>query len=139
MRNRYDFEKLPNVKITGIDIFSLDEKQSELLYTVARYCEAMCDADADAMREIVSEDMTFVHMSGKRQNREEYFDDIEKDRLRYYAIGIEDPVISIDGKDGTIVYTSILDADAYGVRGIFRIKGKHCYELRKNKWIQVYR
>ena len=70
---KYDLESFCKVKVSGVDISLLDEKQMELLYTVVRYFEAMCDADIDVMRQIVCEDMVFVHMSGRKQSREEFF------------------------------------------------------------------
>lgn len=134
---KYDLESFCKVKVSGVDISLLDEKQMELLYTVARYFEAMCDADIDVMRQIVCEDMVFVHMSGRKQSREEFFSDIEKVRLKYYTIGIEDPMITVDKEKGTITYNSILNANAYGTRGTFRMKGTHHYELGESGWMQV--
>ncbi len=72
----YDFTVFTNVEITGIDLKSLTKEELDLLYQAARYCQAMTDKDIDTMREIVSEDMVFVHMSGMRQTREEYFADV---------------------------------------------------------------
>ena len=89
------------------------------------------------MREIVSRDMVFVHMSGKKQSRDEYFADIEKGRLVYYTIGIEDPVLNINGDKASITYTSVLNANAYGARGTFRMKGTHHYERKNDRWIMV--
>ena len=103
----------------------------------APYCQAMTDKDIDAMREIVSEDMVFVHMSGMRQTREEYFADVADGSLTYYTIGMADPVIEIDGDHAIVTYTSILNANAYGARGTFRMKGSHHYENRDGAWIAV--
>ncbi|MDO4852881.1 MAG: nuclear transport factor 2 family protein [Clostridia bacterium] len=133
----YDFSTFPNVKITGIDFSILMEEQLSVLYQAARYCEAMTEADIDTMREIVSEDMTFTHMSGMRQTREEYFADVADGSLRYYAIGMEKPVVKVDGDHGTVTYTSVLNANAYGARGTFRMKGTHHYEKRDGAWIAV--
>ena len=44
-------------------------EQMEILLLQVRYCQAMTDADTDTMRELVSEDMTYTHMSGKKQTR----------------------------------------------------------------------
>ncbi len=127
--NRFDFSVFPNVSITGIDISSLKEAELDLLYAQAKYCQAMTDADIETMRELVSEDMIFIHMSGKKQTRDEYFADIASGALSYYTIGIADPVIKTDGNKGSITYTSVLNANAYGARGTYRIKGTHYYEL----------
>ena len=102
-------EDYTNIEVTGVDVDSLTDEQMEILLLQAQYCQAMTDADTDTMRELVSEDMTYTHMSGKTQTREEYFADIEKGRLNYYTIGIENPDIEVDGDTATIEYTSVLN------------------------------
>ena len=133
----YDFTAFTNVEITGIDLDSLTKEDLSALYQAARYCQAMTDKDIDTMREIVSEDMVFVHMSGIRQTREEYFADVADGSLTYYTIGMADPVIEIDGDHAIVTYTSILNANAYGARGTFRMKGSHHYENRDGAWMAV--
>ena len=115
----------------------MNEKELAILYAQARYCQAMIDADIDAMRELVAKDMIYTHMSGKQQTREAYFADIADGSLRYFTIGIADPVIQADGEKGSITYTSVLNANAYGARGTYRMKGTHYYELRDGSWIAV--
>ena len=136
---KYDFSKFKNVEITGIDISSLSEEELSVLYQQARYCQAMTDADIETMREIVSEDMIFTHMSGMQQTREQYFADIANGRLNYHTIGIEKPVIEVDGRKASVRFTSVLNANAYGARGTFRMSGTHHYELRDGEWIAVNR
>ncbi len=133
----YDFTVFTNVEITGIDLHSLTQEELSVLYQAARYCQAMTEADIETMREIVSEDMVFVHMSGMRQTREEYFADVADGSLTYYSIGMENPVIELDGDHATVTYTAALNANAYGARGTFRMKGSHQYENRDGAWIAV--
>ena len=134
---KYDFSKFKNVEITGIDISSLSEEELSVLYQQARYCQAMTDADIDTMREIVSEDMIFTHMSGMQQTREQYFEDIANGRLNYFTIGIGKPVIEVDDRKASVRFTSVLNANAYGARGTFRMAGTHHYELRDGEWVAV--
>ena len=136
---KWDFSVFSNVKITGIDPSALDDEGLSVLWQAARYCQAMTKADIDTMRQIVSEDMKFVHMSGMTQTREEYFADVADGSLTYYTIGIADPVIEVDGDRAAITYTSILNANAYGARGTFRMKGTHHYEKQDGEWIAVNR
>ena len=133
----YDFSAFPNVKITGGDLSSLTDEELSVLYQAARYCEAMTEADIGTMREIVSEDMVFTHMSGMQQTREEYFADVADGSLRYYTVVMEKPVVRADGARAAVTYTSVLNADAYGARGTFRMKGTHHYEKRGGAWIAV--
>ena len=135
----YDFSAFPNVELIGVDLSTLDDEQLAVLYQQARYCQAMTDADTDTLREIVSPDAVFTHMSGQRQTREEYFADIESGALRYYTIGIDRPTVEVDGDAASITYTSVLNANAYGARGTFRMGGTHWFEKRDGAWISVNR
>lgn len=134
---KYDFSAFTNIKITGADLSRLTGDELSVLYVQARYCQAMTEADIGVMRQIVSKDMIFTHMSGLKQTREEYFADIADGRLRYFTIGIEDPVIRVDGDSATVTFTSVLNASAYGARGTYRMQGMHHYEMRGGEWIAV--
>ena len=137
--NKYDFSAFTNVTLSGVDLSALNEAELSALYQAARYCQAMTEADIDTMREIVSEDMKFVHMSGMTQTREEYFADVADGSLTYDAIGMENPVVAVDGDTATVTYTSALTANAYGARGTFRMKGTHYYRRIDGEWIAVNR
>lgn len=133
----FDFSRFPDVSITGIDLSTLREDQLAVLYQQARYCQAMVDADIDTLMAITAADKTFTHMSGKVQSREEYFADIKNGRLDYSHIGIENPVVSVSGNSGSVAYTSVLTANAYGAQGTYRIRGTHWYEKRDGVWLAV--
>ena len=130
-----DFSVFNNVEITGINIFELSAEEQAVLYQQARYCQAMTEADTETMREITSPDMIFTHMSGRQQTREEYFADIADGNLQYFTIGIENPVVNINGSHASVSYTSVLNANAYGARGTYRIDGTHWYEKQNENWI----
>ena len=131
----FDFLAFSNVELTGIDTSELRVEEKEVLYQQARYCQSMTEADTQTMREITSPDMIFSHMSGRQQTREEYLADIANGNLQYYTIGIENPVVNINGSYASVTYTSVLNANAYGARGTYRIDGTHWYENRNGNWI----
>ena len=131
----FDFSVSNNVEITGMDLSELSAEEEAVLHQQARYCQAMTEADTETMREIASPDMVFTHMSGRQQTREEYFADIAAGNLRYFTVGIENPVVSINGSYASVSYTSVLNADAYGARGTYRIDGTHWFEKRDENWI----
>ena len=137
--SKFDFSLFPNVELINADTSEMSDEQLSVLYQQARYCQAMTDADIDTMREIVSEDMIFTHMSGRQQTREEYFADIANGSLTYYTIGIDSPVITVNGDNATIEYTYVLNANAYGARGTFRMSGTHAYRKINGEWTAVNR
>ncbi len=135
----FDFSVFSNVEIAGIKTTELSTEEQMILYQTARYCQAMTEADTETMRELTSPDMVFTHMSGRQQTRDEYFADITDGALRYFTIGIENPVVNIYGGYASITYTSVLNADAYGARGVYRINGTHWYERQNENWIKCNR
>ena len=130
-----DFSVFNNVEVTGIDLSELSADERAVLYQQARYCQAMTEADTETMTEITSPDMIFTHMSGRQQTREEYFADIADGNLQYFTIGIKNPVVNINGSYASVSYTSVLNANAYGARGTYRIDGTHWYEKQDENWI----
>ena len=130
-----DFSVFNNVEVTGIDLSEWSADERAVLYQQARYCQAMTEADTETMTEITSPDMIFTHMSGRTQTREEYFADIADGNLQYFMIGIENPTVHINGSDASVSYTSVLNANAYGARGTYRIDGTHWYEKQDENWI----
>lgn len=137
MNKEYDLSGFPNVELLDAAMDRFGGEEFIVLYQQARYCQAMTEADTDTMGELVSEDMTFTHMSGRQQTREEYFADVADGRIKYFTIGMENPVVEVDGNHASITYTAVLNANAYGARGTYRMKGTHRYEKRDGVWIQV--
>ncbi len=133
----YDFSVFTNVVLTGIELSDLREEQLAVLYQQAQYCQAMTEADIDTMGGIVSDNSVFTHMSGRQQTKEEYFSDVEDGSLRYFTIGIENPVVEVKGNLASVTYTSVLNADAYGARGTYRMSGAHWFEKRDGIWYSV--
>lgn len=133
----YDFSVFSNVELIGADLSAMSGEQTEILYRQAMYCQVMTDADIDTMRELVSEDMVFTHMSGRQQTREEYFADVKDGSLRYFTIGIDSPVVEVDGDFASVTYTSVLNANAYGARGTYRMGGSHWFEKREDGWFLI--
>lgn len=134
---QYDFDQFKNVSITGIKIDHLTNDEQSVLFQQARYCQAMTDADMNTLKDIISQNMIFTHMSGKQQSRDEYLHDIETGHLKYYTIGIANPNIKVNKDMANITFTSILNAYAYGARGTFKMKGTHHYKRINGVWIAV--
>ena len=132
--SKYDFSVFENFELINVTLSELTNEQLEVLYQQAKYCQAMTEADTDTLREMVPDDAVFTHMSGKQQSREKYFADIENGNLKYFKIGIDSPVVEADGDSGTITYTSVLDANAYGAKGVYRMSGTHRFVKRDGKW-----
>ena len=129
-----DFSALTNITITGTDLSDLKQDELAVLYCWAEYNQAMTDADIDTLRRLVPEDMTFRHMSGMTQTREEYFADIADGSLDYITTELKNPVITVNGDHAAITCTTVLTARAYGARGSWPFTGTRSFEKHDGVW-----
>ena len=136
---KYDFSGFSNVELIGVDLYRAGRR------TVRDAVPAGAVLSGDDRR-------GHGHAAGDRLSRrgihphertaadgEEYFADIESGALRYFTIGIDRPTVEVDGDAASVTYTSVLNANAYGARGTFRMSGTHWFEKRDGAWISVNR
>lgn len=60
---------------------SLDDSQNEVLERFKEFQQAMIDKDESALNNIMDENYTLTHMSGKIQTKQEYIIDIIEEFL----------------------------------------------------------
>ncbi len=130
----YDFTSFSNISFSGVKWNELDEAQAEALYQYARYWQALTEPDMDTLDEMIPDDMTFTHMSGKTQSKSEYLEDVESGRLNYQKVGIENPKITVDGNVACINCTTVLTANAYGARGSWPFSGERWFQKTDGVW-----
>ena len=114
---------------------SLSNEEQIVLSRYKEMQQAMVDKDIEKLREIVKDDTTFTHMSGRTQTREEYFADIESKALDYQSYTIENPVVTIDGNKATLKARVTLTANAYGAQGSYPFNVNAHFEKINNEWL----
>ncbi len=134
LQNAYDFDGLENITITGANTEMLTKEQQEVLYEYARYWEALTEADMETLDEMIADDSTFTHMSGKKQTKEEYLADVENGRLNYIAVEIQNPVVTINKNIASVSCTTVLTANAYGAKGAWPFTGRRMFTKQDGTW-----
>ena len=61
--------------------------------------------------------------------------ELSEEEQDVFTIGIENPVVNISDNYASVTYTSVLNANAYGAKGTYRINGIHWYEKQGENWI----
>ena len=98
-----------------------DQQQIEQLYE--RMYHAMIAKDTAALRPMFAADFYLMHMTGTRQNRQQYLEAITDGTLNYYSCQTEHLDITIDGDSATLTGRSRVLAAVYG-------GGKHTWRLQ---------
>ena len=98
-----------------------DQQQIERLYE--RMYRAMIEKDTAALRPMFADDFYLVHMTGTRQNRQQYLEAIADGTLNYYDCQTEQLDVKVDGDSATLTGRSRVLAAVYG-------GGKHMWRLQ---------
>ncbi len=116
-------------------ISSNNTKKEQVLEAYKTFQQAMIDKDIKKLYSLVTEDVTFTHMSGKKQTKEEFFEEIENGTLNYFKYDIENPVIKIYDKYANLKSVTTLTAKVYGMSGKWNLNTDAWFVKTQNGWI----
>ena len=77
----------------------------------------MIEKDLEKLNELLDDNYTLTHMSGKTQTKQEYIDEIMDGTLNYYESIIDSPTIIIENNNALFKADVTLDAKVYGIKG----------------------
>ena len=83
------------------------------------------------------QNLTFTHMSGKKQTREEFIGEIMDGTLNYFKVDTKDFSIRVDGDTAQMKVTHTLTAKVYGISGNWTMSGENTYKKRGGIWVRV--
>ena len=86
------------MKISVINKKNLSKNQEVVLERFIEFQHAMIEKDLDKLNEIICDNYTLTHMSGKTQTKGEFIDEIMGGTLNYYKSIINNPQITIFGE-----------------------------------------
>ena len=119
----------------GEEETDMSDEEKKVLEVFQRFQQAMIDKDIETLTALVVPDITFTHMSGKTQTKEEFFGEIEDGTLNYYKYELHDPVITIDGDTATLTGSTTLTAKVYGMSGSWTLPTNAHYIKINGEWI----
>ncbi len=112
-----------------------EEKEVYAAYVAIN--NAMIKKDRATMERYFDKNLTFTHMSGKKQTREEFIGEIMDGTLNYFKVDTKDFSISVDGDTVHMKVTHTLTAKVYGISGSWTMSGDYTYKKRDGIWVRV--
>ena len=113
----------------------MNTEKEKVLQVFETMQQAMIDKDLDTLRLITSEDKTFTHMSGKKQTREEFFEEIRNGTLNYYRYEINNLQIDIADDTACLRADVTLTARVYGMSGSWTLDTRQNFRKENGSWI----
>ncbi len=119
----------------GVPPMTTEEKEVYSAYEAIN--NAMIKKDRVVMERYFDENLTFTHMSGKKQTREEFIGEIMDGTLNYFKVDTKDYSIRVDGDTAHMKVTHTLTAKVYGISGSWTLGGENTYKKRNGIWVRV--
>jgi len=121
--------------VSVVDKGNLNQDQEDVLERFIEFQYAMIEKDLEKLNELLEDNYTLTHMSGKTQTKDEYIGEIMDGTLNYYKSIIHNPIITIKEKDKAILKADVtLDAKVYGMKGTWTLHSEQTMEKINGKW-----
>ena len=118
-----------------VDKGNLNDDQEEVLERFIEFQYAMIEKDSEKLNELLGDNYTLTHMSGKTQTTDEYIGEIMDGTLNYYKSTINNPIIMIREKDKALLKADVtLDAKVYRMKGTWTLHSEQTMEKINGKW-----
>ena len=123
------------MSVSVVNKGNLNDDQEEVLERFIEFQYAMIEKNFEKLNELLDDNYTLRHMSGKIQTKDEYIDEIMDGTLNYYKSIIHNPNIIIKEKDKAILKADVtLDAKVYGMKGTWTLHSEQTMEKINGKW-----
>lgn len=112
-----------------------DSNESQIIDVTRQLTQLMIDRDITALNKILDPDFTLTHITGYVQSKEEWFSEMETERMKYYAYKEVKTSVEIDGNKARFMGRNLLDARIWGTQNNGRLQQTMHLEKRNGKWI----
>ena len=123
------------MNVSIINKRNLTDVQEDVLKRFIDFQEAMIEKDLEKLNEIICDNYTLTHLSGKTQTKQEFINEIMDGTLNYYKSTINNPDIMLFGENKAIFKADVtLDAKVYGMKGTWTLHSQQTLEKISDKW-----
>jgi ketosteroid isomerase-like protein len=115
----------------------MSEDKQKILTVFNRINDAMVNKDIETLHNILSADYVSVHMTGYRQSKQEWLEQIENEEMKYFRTIPQKTTITIDGNTANLICHTKIDARIYGLRNTWSMKTEMHFIKRGDNWSPV--
>ncbi|MGX8693596.1 MAG: nuclear transport factor 2 family protein [Methanobrevibacter sp.] len=114
---------------------SFSDADNEIIDRFIEFQQALIDKDKIKLNDILTEKYELIHMSGKKQSKEEFIGEIMDGTLNYFKSEIIEPTILWDDNErATLIADVTLTAKVYGFNGKWTLDTTVDFEKIDGEW-----
>ena len=115
---------------------NFEGEEKEVLDCFVEYQQALIDKNKDKLNELMADSFILTHMSGKKQTRTQFIEEVMNATLNYFKSEIHDPNILFDDNDNaTLISDVTLTARVYGAEGSWTVDTVMDFKKINGRWI----
>ncbi|MDA6089072.1 nuclear transport factor 2 family protein [Lactobacillus amylovorus] len=111
----------------------LTEEQA-VAETIRKQVKGMIDGDLDLLKEVISPDAVFYHITGAKQSRDEWLRQIKLGRMHYFGSREILMQATVNGDEARVINRNQLDARIYGFRNTWPLESRAKLRKIDGKW-----
>lgn len=109
--------------------------REDILALTRRFTQLMIDRNTAELAQMVDENFTLTHITGRVQSKADWFAEIEAESMKYFSAKEVEHSLKINGDTAEFVQKNLLDARIWGMRNTWRLQQTMTLEKRNGKWI----
>jgi hypothetical protein len=114
---------------------NIESDTTAVLEVVRQLAALMIARDTAAVNKILDKNYTLTNTTGYVQPKAEWFNEIAKESMKYYAARELSHPINLNGNTAEVIIQNLVDATIGGNRNIRRLQQKLKLEKRNKNWI----
>ncbi|GFP08832.1 nuclear transport factor 2 family protein [Lactobacillus helveticus] len=111
----------------------LTEEQA-VAETIRKQVKGMIDGDLDLLKEVISPDAVFYHITGAKQSRDEWLRQVKLGRMHYFGSREILMQATVNGDEARVISRNQLDARIYGFRNTWPLESRAKLRKIDGKW-----
>lgn len=109
--------------------------EAQILALARKFTRLMIDRNTAELEKMVDKDFSLTHITGYVQPKAEWFKEIERENMKYYAAEELSHSVKVNGNTAEFVQRNLLDARIWGSRNKWRLQQTMTLEKRNGTWI----
>ncbi|WP_338786247.1 nuclear transport factor 2 family protein [Metabacillus sp. FJAT-53654] len=115
----------------------MSEDKQKILAVFNQINDAMINKDIETLNTFLSDDYASVHMTGYRQSKQEWLEQIENEEMNYFKTIPQKTKITIHGNKAILICDAKIDARIYGFRNTWSMKTEMHFDKCGDNWYPV--
>ena len=100
--------------------------------------QGMIEKDRNLLSDVLADSFVLIHMTGMRQDKEEFIKAIENGTLNYYSAGHQEIRVEVRDKKAELIGKSMVNAAVFGGgRHTWRLQLKISLSQTEDRWQMI--